>query len=78
MNIEEQNIALEMFKYLKEHLIPLAKDKNDKIFENNVTLQITRSMNENVWDCEEEVKQLLSKTESRSVMINCFIDHVGC
>ena len=76
MNIEEQNIALEMFKYLKEHLIPLAKDKNDKIFENNVTLQITRSMNENVWDCEEEVKQLLSKTESRSVMINCFIDHV--
>lgn len=72
----EQNIALEMFKYLKEHLIPLAKDKNDKIFESDVTLQITRSMNKNIWDCEKEVKQLLSKTEARSIMISCFIDHV--
>ena len=72
----EQNIALEMFKYLKEHLIPLVKDKNDKIFESDVTLQITRSMNKNIWDCEKEVKQLLSKTEARSIMISCFIDHV--
>ena len=62
--------------YLKEHLIPLAKDKNDKIFESDVTLQITRSLNKDVWNCEEEVKQLLSKTESRSVMISCIIDHV--
>lgn len=72
----EQNIALEMFRYLKEHLIPLAKDKNDKIFESDVTLQITRSMNKNIWDCKEEVKQLLNKTEARSVMISCIIDHV--
>lgn len=72
----EQNVALEMFMYLKEHLIPLAKDKNDKIFESDVTLQITRSLNKDVWNCEEEVKQLLSKTESRSVMISCIIDHV--
>lgn len=72
----EQNAALEMFRYLKEHLIQLAKDKNDKIFESDVTLQITRSMNKNIWDCEKEVKQLLSKTEARSIMINCFIDHV--
>lgn len=72
----EQNAALEMFRYLKEHLIQLAKDKNDKIFESDVTLQITRSLNKDVWNCEEEVKQLLSKTESRSVMISCIIDHV--
>lgn len=72
----EQNVALEMFMYLKEHLIPLAKDKNDKIFESDVTLQITRSLNKDVWNCEEEVKQLLSKTESRSVMISYIIDHV--
>lgn len=72
----EQNIALEMFRYLKEHLIPLAKDKNDKIFESDVTLQITRSMNKNIWDCKEEVKRLLNKTEARSVMISCIIDHV--
>lgn len=75
MNMK-QNAALEMFRYLKEHLIPLAKDKNDKIFESDVTLQITRSMNKNIWDCEKEVKQLLSKTEARSIMISCFIDHV--
>lgn len=72
----KQNAALEMFEYLKKHLIPLAKDKNDKIFESDVTLQITRSLNKDVWNCEEEVKQLLSKTESRSVMISCIIDHV--
>lgn len=72
----EQNAALEMFRYLKEHLIQLAKDKNDKIFESDVTLQITRSLNKDVWNCEEEVKQLFSKTESRSVMISCIIDHV--
>lgn len=78
MNIEqmEQNAALELFRYLKEHLIPLAKNKNDKIFESDVTLQITRSINKDIWNCEEEVKQLLSKTESRSVMISCIIDHV--
>lgn len=46
MNIEqmEQNAALELFRYLKEHLIPLAKNKNDKIFESDVTIQITRSI----------------------------------
>lgn len=78
MNIEqmEQNAALELFRYLKEHLIPLAKNKNDKIFESDVTIQITRSINKDIWNCEEEVKQLLSKTESRSVMISCIIDHV--
>lgn len=78
MNIEqmEQNAALELFRYLKKHLIPLAKNKNDKIFESDVTLQITRSINKDIWNCEEEVKQLLSKTESRSVMISCIIDHV--
>ena len=77
MNIEqmEQNAALELFRYLKEHLIPLAKNKNDKIFESDVTIQITRSINKDIWNCEEEVKQLLSKTESRSVMISCIIDH---
>lgn len=48
----EQNAALEMFRYLKEHLIQLAKDKNDKIFESDVTLQITRSLNKDVWNCE--------------------------
>lgn len=72
----EQNAALELFRYLKEHLIPLAKNKNDKIFESDVTIQITRSINKDIWNCEEEVKQLLSKTESRSVMISCIIDHV--
>ena len=30
MNMK-QNAALEMFEYLKEHLIPLAKDKGDKV-----------------------------------------------
>lgn len=69
MNIEqmEQNAALELFRYLKEHLIPLAKNKNDKIFESDVTIQITRSINKDIWNCEEEVKQLLSKTESMAM-----------
>ena len=60
MNMK-QNAALEMFEYLKEHLIPLAKDKGDKVYESDTTVQIARPENKSVWDCEKEVKQLLSK-----------------
>lgn len=56
MNMK-QNAALEMFEYLKEHLIPLAKDKGDKVYESDTTVQIARPENKSVWDCEKEVKQ---------------------
>lgn len=58
MNMK-QNAALEMFEYLKEHLIPLAKDKGDKVYESDTTVQIARPENKSVWDCEKEVKQYL-------------------
>lgn len=44
MNMK-QNAALEMFEYLKEHLIPLAKDKGDKVYESDTTVQIARPEN---------------------------------
>ena len=73
----KQNAALEMFEYLKEHLIPLAKDKGDKVYESDTTVQIARPENKSVWDCEKEVKQLLSKIGAYSASvknsINCVI-----
>lgn len=76
MNMK-QNAALEMFEYLKEHLIPLAKDKGDKVYESDTTVQIARPENKSVWDCEKEVKQLLSKIGAYSASvknsINCVI-----
>ena len=47
MNMK-QNAALEMFEYLKEHLIPLAKDKGDKVYESDTTVQIARPENKSV------------------------------
>lgn len=44
----KQNAALEMFEYLKEHLIPLAKDKGDKVYESDTTVQIARPENKSV------------------------------
>ena len=76
MNMK-QNAALEMFEYLKEHLIPLAKDNGDKVYESDTTVQIARPENKSVWDCEKEVKQLLSKIGAYSASvknsINCVI-----
>lgn len=76
MNMK-QNAALEMFEYLKEHLIPLAKDKGDKVYESDTTVQIAQPENKSVWDCEKEVKQLLSKIGAYSASvknsINCVI-----
>lgn len=66
----KQNAALEMFEYLKEHLIPLAKDKGDKVYESDTTVQIARPENKSVWDCEKEVKQLLSKIGAYSASVN--------
>lgn len=68
MNMK-QNAALEMFEYLKEHLIPLAKDKGDKVYESDTTVQIARPENKSVWDCEKEVKQLLSKIGAYSASV---------
>lgn len=67
MNIEqmEQNAALELFRYLKEHLIPLAKNKNDKIFESDVTIQITRKQQKEVSNKKKKDSKILDtyKTE---------------
>lgn len=54
MNMK-QNAALEMFEYLKEHLIPLAKDKGDKVYESDTTVQIARPENKSVWYREKEL-----------------------
>lgn len=35
----EQNVALEMFGYLKEHFVGLAKDKGDEVIEGSEFIQ---------------------------------------
>lgn len=56
----KQNTALEMFEYLKEHLIPLAKDKGDKVYENDTTVQIARP--ENKCNSNRRNKECLRKS----------------
>ena len=75
MNMK-QNAALEMFEYLKEHLIPLAKDKGDKVYESDTTVQIARPENKSVWDCEKEVKQLLSKIGAYSASVKNSMSYI--
>lgn len=72
----EQNVALEMFGYLKEHFVGLAKDKGDEVIEGSEFIRVTRSKTNNVWDCEKEVKQLLDKTGGNNVKVNCPTDCV--
>lgn len=72
----EQNEALKMFSYLKEHFVDLAKDKGDMVVEGSEYIRVTRSKAKGVWNCEEEVEQLLDKTGANSIKANCPTDCV--